>query len=257
MVERKPVPKGVYILPNLFTAASLFAAFYGLVLAHGGNIEGCAYAILLSAVMDGLDGKVARLTNTASEFGIQFDSLADLAAFGVTPAFMVWIWVLHAYGAFGIAISFLFVACTALRLARFNVSAASSGSRKFFVGLPSPAGGCALAFMVFFSSFFPQWLANGLGPLIAVTTAGVGLLMVSRVRYFAFKEYGFLQTHPFRSLVVALLIFVSIFSAPRLMGAVAFVAYLLSGLVYTFVILPRHNRKVLHKLTHGWPGSSE
>lgn len=256
MDMRKPVPKGVYILPNLFTAASLLAAFYGLVLAQQENIEGCAFAILLSAVMDGLDGKVARLTNTASEFGIQFDSLADLAAFGITPAFMVWMWVLNVYGAFGIAVCFLFAACTAMRLARFNVSAAT-GSRKFFVGLPSPAGGCSLAFMVLFSAYFPDWMFRFLPFIMLVVTTGVALLMVSRVRYFAFKEYGFVQTHPFRSLVMALLIFVLIFSAPRLMGGLVFVTYLLSGLIYTFILLPRHNRTVLNKLTKGWPDASE
>lgn len=135
MQEQKPVRRGVYILPNLFTTASLFTGFLAMLLAVQGNIEGSALAILFSALMDGLDGKVARLTNTASEFGIQYDSLADLVAFGVAPAFTSWMWVLEGYGKLGIGVAFLYVACTALRLARFNVCV-TTVSKKFFVGLP-------------------------------------------------------------------------------------------------------------------------
>ena len=137
----------MYILPNLFTTASLFTGFLAMLLAVQGNIEGSALAILFSALMDGLDGKVARLTNTASEFGIQYDSLADLVAFGVAPAFTSWMWVLEGYGKLGIGVAFLYVACTALRLARFNVCV-TTVSKKFFVGLPCPAAGCAVAMLV-------------------------------------------------------------------------------------------------------------
>ena len=112
MQEENPVRRGVYILPNLFTTASLFTGFLAMLLAVQGNIEGSALAILFSALMDGLDGKVARLTNTASEFGIQYDSLADLVAFGVAPAFTSWMWVLEGYGKLGIGVAFLYVACT-------------------------------------------------------------------------------------------------------------------------------------------------
>ena len=118
MQEQKPVRRGVYILPNLFTTASLFTGFLAMLLAVQGNIEGSALAILFSALMDGLDGKVARLTNTASEFGIQYDSLADLVAFGVAPAFTSWMWVLEGYGKLGIGVAFLYVACTALILSQ-------------------------------------------------------------------------------------------------------------------------------------------
>ena len=150
MQEEKPVRRGVYILPNLFTTASLFTGFLAMLLAVQGNIEGSALAILFSALMDGLDGKVARLTNTASEFGIQYDSLADLVAFGVAPAFTSWMWVLEGYGKLGIGVAFLYVACTALRLARFNVCV-TTVSKKFFVGLPCPAAGCAVAMFILLS----------------------------------------------------------------------------------------------------------
>lgn len=248
MHTEKPVRRGVYILPNLFTTASLFTGFLSMLLAVQGNMEGAAIAILFSAFMDGLDGKVARLTNSASEFGIQYDSLADLVAFGVAPAFMAWLWNLNNYGRLGIGVSFLLVACAALRLARFNISTAVT-SKRFFIGLPSPTAGCAVALFVLFSPYLPSWL-EGRTPLInLLLTFIVALLMVSRVRYFSFKEYGFLKTHAFSSMVTMLLLFVLILSEPRLIGFLLCVGYLISGPVYTFIILPRRNRQLLGSLT--------
>ena len=244
MQEEKPVRRGVYILPNLFTTASLFTGFLAMLLAVQGNIEGSALAILFSALMDGLDGKVARLTNTASEFGIQYDSLADLVAFGVAPAFTSWMWVLEGYGKLGIGVAFLYVACTALRLARFNVCV-TTVSKKFFVGLPCPAAGCAVAMFILFSSYLPSWLEARTPFLGLVVTFVMALLMVSRVRYFSFKEYGFLKTHAFSSMISALLVFVLILSQPVVFGFL----YLLSGPIYTYIILPRRNRQLLGSLT--------
>ena len=233
MQEEKPVRRGVYILPNLFTTASLFTGFLAMLLAVQGNIEGSALAILFSALMDGLDGKVARLTNTASEFGIQYDSLADLVAFGVAPAFTSWMWVLEG---------------TALRLARFNVCV-TTVSKKFFVGLPCPAAGCAVAMFILFSSYLPSWLEARTPFLGLVVTFVMALLMVSRVRYFSFKEYGFLKTHAFSSMISALLVFVLILSQPVVFGFLLGAIYLLSGPIYTYIILPRRNRQLLGSLT--------
>ena len=248
MQEEKPVRRGVYILPNLFTTASLFTGFLAMLLAVQGNIEGSALAILFSALMDGLDGKVARLTNTASEFGIQYDSLADLVAFGVAPAFTSWMWVLEGYGKLGIGVAFLYVACTALRLARFNVCV-TTVSKKFFVGLPCPAAGCAVAMFILFSSYLPSWLEARTPFLGLVVTFVMALLMVSRVRYFSFKEYGFLKTHAFSSMISALLVFVLILSQPVVFGFLLGAIYLLSGPIYTYIILPRRNRQLLGSLT--------
>ncbi len=248
MIKNKNVARGVYILPNMFTAASLFCGFFGVIKASQGDIVACAVAILISAVLDGLDGKVARLTNTASEFGVQFDSLADLVAFGVAPAFMVWQWELHYYGRIGMAVSFLFVACVALRLARFNVAASVSASKKFFTGLPSPAGGCALAILVFFSAYLPRFVLAHLSTILLVVTTLVGLLMVSRVRYFAFKEYDFVSARPFQTLVSAVLIFILIIASPRFFGGVFCLIYLVSGPLYTYIYLPRTNRNLLKKM---------
>ena len=247
MQEEKPVRRGVYILPNLFTTASLFTGFLAMLLAVQGNIEGSALAILFSALMDGLDGKVARLTNTASEFGIQYDSLADLVAFGVAPAFTSWMWVLEGYGKLGIGVAFLYVACTALRLARFNVCV-TTVSKKFFVGLPCPAAGCAVAMFILFSSYLPSWLEARTPFLGLVVTFVMALLMVSRVRYFSFKEYGFLKTHAFSSMISALLVFVLILSQPVVFGFLLGAIYLLSGPIYTYGPII-HNEEVVRDLS--------
>ncbi len=241
MKTKKPVPRAFYILPNLFTTASLFTAFWSVVFSAQGHFIEAAYAITFSAVMDGIDGKVARLTGTASEFGVQYDSLADVVAFGLAPAFLVWQWHLHAFNRLGLGIAFLIVACAALRLARFNVSTAVA-SKKFFIGLPSPAAGCTIAFYILFAKHVPSWFLPYLPNVTLVLSAVVALLMVSRVRYFAFKEYGFLQTHGFRYMVALLLIFVCVLAAPTLLLFLILFAYIVSGLVYTFVVLPQRGR---------------
>lgn len=238
-VNKLLVRRGIYILPNLFTTASLFTGFMAIIWAAEGSFEWSALAIFISALMDGLDGKVARLTRTASEFGVQYDSLADLAAFGIAPGFMVYAWLLNAYGRTGAAIAFFFATCSALRLARFNVAAASGASKKFFIGLPTPAAGCTLAALVFFTPFLPD-LLQGLVPGFALLLTGLlAVLMVSRVRYYSFKEYGFLQTHRYRSMVMVILLFSLIMANPKLFGFLLFFAYIIIGIIYTFVLLPK------------------
>lgn len=240
--------KGVYILPNLFTTGSMFAAFLGLVWAAGGQFELCAMAILISALLDGLDGKVARLTGTASEFGVQLDSLADLVAFGATPAFMIYQWQLHQFGRLGIAVAFLFMACSALRLARFNISTAVV-PKKFFIGLPTPAGGCTLATLVFFSQYLPSSMMAVFPAICLGITFLVSFLLVSRVRYASFKEYGFVKAHPFSSMVSAILLFTLVVSKPKLLGFLIFAGYIISGIVYTFAYLSRRSTKLLGDLS--------
>ena len=248
MENKAPRHKGVYILPNMITTFSLFSGFLGMLWAIAGQYESAALAILFAALMDGLDGKVARLTNTASEFGIQYDSLADLVAFGVAPSLLMWQWKLHAFGRLGIAVAFIFAACGALRLARFNVSTAVT-SKKFFIGLPIPMAGCTAVTLIFFSEFIPDPLLWMLPGLSLVLTLLLAILMVSRVRYYAFKEYGFLRTHPFSSMVSVVLLFSLLASQPKLLGFVFAVGYLLAGLGYTFIILPRRNRELLRGLS--------
>lgn len=244
----KPVHKGVYLLPNLITSLSMFLGFLSMVWAVQGRIEHAAFAIFMSAIMDGLDGKVARLTHTASEFGVQYDSLADLVAFGLAPAMLMWQWQLETFGRLGVAVAFIYAACGALRLARFNVAAATAGKR-FFIGLPIPAGGCTLATFVLFSGMLPDFLAPAVPYICFLLVIFVGLLMVSRVRYFSFKEYDFLRAHPIRSLVGALLALALVYSQPRIFGFLFCALYIAGGIVYTLVILPRRNRQLLRALS--------
>lgn len=236
----RPLPKhkSVYILPNLFTSASLLAGFLGLVWAAEQNFESAALAILFSALMDGLDGKVARLTNTSSEFGVQYDSLADLVAFGAAPAFMIFQYALSGFNTIGIAVAFLFTVCAALRLARFNVTTATI-SKRFFIGLPTPAAGCTLACLILFQPALPEFLQNGMGGIALFFTAGIALLMVSNIRYASFKEFGAFKAHPFRTMVVVILLFALIVSSPKVFGPLFLFGYILSGLFYTFVMMPR------------------
>lgn len=246
--EVKKPRKGVYLLPNMITTLSMFLGFLSMVWAGQGRFEAACMAILLSAVMDGLDGKVARLTNTASEFGVQYDSLSDLVAFGLAPAMLLWQWQLQSFNRVGIAAAFIYAACGALRLARFNVSTAAVGKR-FFIGLPIPAGGCTIVTFVFFAALFPEVL-QPVTPYVALLLAlGVGTLMVSRVRYFSFKEYDFLRAHPVRTMLAFLLVLATVISFPRVMGFMLCAVYIAGGLVYTFVILPRRDRQLLRALS--------
>ncbi|MDL2316145.1 CDP-diacylglycerol--serine O-phosphatidyltransferase [Desulfovibrio sp. OttesenSCG-928-A18] len=242
MERRVPKHRSVYILPNLFTTASLLSGFVGLLWAAKGNYEGCALAILFSALMDGLDGKVARLTNTASEFGVQYDSLADLVAFGVTPAFMIFQYSLQNFNRVGVAVAFLFTVCGALRLARFNVQSNNSASKRFFTGLPIPAAGCTLACIVLFVPFMPEFMLKGLNGIILICTVCIAFLMVSRIRYASFKELGFFKAHPFRTMVFVIALFALIVASPKLFGSLILFGYIFSGLVHTFVLLPRMSR---------------
>lgn len=259
-MEQRPVSrhKSVYILPNLFTTASLFAGFLALVWAGAGRFESCALAILFSALMDGLDGKVARLTGTASEFGVQYDSLADLVAFGAAPAYMMFQYALGQYNRLGIAACFLFCVCSALRLARFNIST-TTANKRFFTGLPTPAAGCTLACIVLIAPSLPGFMQTGIGVIALLCTTGIAFLMVSRVRYASFKELGFLKAHPFRTMVFVIAGFSLVMVNPKVFGSLLLFGYIASGLVYTFVTLPRlaraANRAPLHAEKQG--GSEE
>lgn len=233
-----PFHKGIYILPNLLTSASIFAAVLAIIWTAQGAYEGASVAILFAALMDGLDGKVARLTNSSSEFGVQYDSLADLVAFGVAPGFLMFQWQIANFGRVGLVITFLYVTCGALRLARFNI-AGSGGSKKFFTGLPIPAAGCTIALLALFSPMLPDWIWPAMPYLCLALTFLLAVVMVSRIRYFAFKEYGFLKVHPFSSMVTVMLLFTCIAAQPKLLGFVIILGYLLSGPVYTFIFMPR------------------
>lgn len=247
MTKEKKLPrhKSVYLLPNLLTTSSLFIGFLGLTWAIQGDYASCALCILASCVFDGLDGKVARMTGTTSEFGVQLDSLADLVAFGVVPSMMAYLWVLDEYGRLGLMACFLFMACGALRLARFNVQA-STGSKKHFVGLPIPAAACSLATLVLFSEYVPAEYAHTVLPVGTLILVYVlSFFMVSTVRFYSFKEISAFKAHPFSWMVTAILVFSLVASRPKILGFIIFLGYLISGPLYTLFLLSRRGKRLL------------
>ena len=222
--------KGVYLLPNLFTTGALFAGFYAIVAAMHGLFENAAVGILVAGILDGMDGGVARLTNTQSKFGAEYDSLSDCVAFGVAPGLVAYSWGLSQLGKFGWMAAFIYVACAALRLARFNVQS-ETVDKRFFVGLPSPTGAGLVATMV--------WLGASRGIqgddvswLVAFVVAGAGLLMVSSVRYHSFKEFHIGRV-PFKVLLGVIVAFAIVFLDPPLVLLSVGVIYVASGLLLT------------------------
>lgn len=199
--------RGVYLLPNLFTTGALFGGFYAIVSAMNGSFTHAAIAIFVSMLLDGMDGRVARMTNTQSAFGEQYDSLADMVSFGVAPALVVFSWVLQDLGRWGWAAAFIYMACAALRLARFNTQIGVV-DKKYFIGLASPAAASVVAGMVWvWSSVVPD---STWGVLVAVVTALTGLLMVSNFHYTSFKSVDFRGRVPFAFMLLVVLVFASL-----------------------------------------------
>lgn len=239
MVEGAPVRRrGIYLLPNALTTASLFSGFYAIVSAANGMFANAAIAIFVSMVLDGLDGRVARMTNTQSKFGEEYDSLADMVAFGVAPGLVAFFWSLNNLGQVGWAITFIYVAGAALRLARFNTQIGSV-DKKFFVGLPSPAAAAVVAGLVWcFHEYDP---ATWLTLMTIIVVGGSGMLMVSNVLYNSFKDLDMRGRVPFAAILLVVLIFVVIALDPGTVLFTAFLIYALSGPVRS---LFRRSRKI-------------
>jgi CDP-diacylglycerol--serine O-phosphatidyltransferase len=239
--------KGIYILPNLFTTGSLFAGFYSMVATMDGDYRPAAIWILVSSIFDGLDGKVARLTGTSSKFGVEYDSLADLVAFGVAPGLLMYSWALRPFGRLGWLAAFLFVVCGALRLARFNVQVATVESKRF-VGLPIPAAASIVSATVLLFFHF-GWPSSYKKLAILVLIYCLAFLMVSNFRYYSFKDPGLIKRQPFSFLVLAILLLIIIAARPVEMLFVFFICYMFSGPVTFFLTYPRRRRleKAFHK----------
>lgn len=220
--------KGIYLLPNLLTLGALFAGFYAIIAGMNGNFNAAGWAILIAAVLDGLDGRVARLTNTQSAFGAQFDSLADMVSFGVAPALIVFSWTLSTIGNAGWAASFIFMSCAALRLARFNVQLGTVDKR-FFMGLQSPVAAGLVTFVVWVAYKYDIQPGIWLSGATAVLTAFVGLLMVSNYRYYSFKEIHFKGTVPYVVFLMAVVLLVVIAQRPHEVLLSMCVVYAISG----------------------------
>lgn len=224
--------KGVYLLPNLFTTGALFSGFYAIVAAMNGLFEQSAIAVFVAMILDGLDGRVARMTNTQSEFGAQYDSLSDCISFGVAPALVSYAWSLSSLGKIGWMVAFVFAACAALRLARFNVQI-DTADKRYFTGLPSPAAAAVVAGMVWFGTengFDGQAVAG----IAALLTAFAAVMMVSNVKYNSFKELDFKGRVPFVAILVVVLVLAVVASYPAGMLLAIFLIYALSGPLLIF-----------------------
>ncbi len=232
--ERMPETKrkGIYLLPNLLTTAGLFSGFFAIVSSMNGKFEAAAIAIFIAMIFDGLDGRVARMTKTQSEFGAEYDSMADMVSFGIAPALVAYNWGLADLGKIGWLAAFVYVAGAALRLARFNTQIAVADKR-FFQGLASPAAAALVAGLVWVGVEY-QIDGNEIGIIVAFITGITGLLMVSNFKYNSFKEVNWHGKVPFVALLLVMLVFVVVATEPSLVLFLVFVLYSLAGPINTF-----------------------
>ena len=216
----------IYILPNLLTTMNLFMGFFAVIQAIQGKFVWAAYAIVGAAIFDLLDGRVARMTQAMSKFGAEYDSLCDLVSFGLAPGILLFLWALQPFGRIGWLVSFLYTACGALRLARFNVQA-NIIEKNYFQGLPIPmaAGIVASAVLAFVDQ---EWEPTGSYVLLAMT-ALLAFVMVSTFRYRSFKDIDLKHRMPFKYLVVGVLVFAVVAARPELMLFVLFLSYAVLG----------------------------
>jgi len=244
---RKVRHRGIYLLPNLFTTANLFAGFFSIITAINGNFYVAAATVFVAMVLDSLDGRVARLTNTQSAFGAEYDSLSDMVAFGLAPAVLAYEWALSELGNVGLTVAFIYVACAALRLARFNTQIGKVDKR-WFIGLASPAAAGGVAGWV-----WGVWALDEVGirgvdlPLIlvmlfALMVAAAGLLMVSNIKYYSFKDLDLKGRVPFVAILIVVLVFAVVFSDPPRILLLIFLAYAASGPVQYLMQLRRRKR---------------
>jgi CDP-diacylglycerol--serine O-phosphatidyltransferase len=223
--------KGIFLLPNLFTSAALFAGFYAIINAINGDFAAAGLAIFFGQVLDGVDGRVARMTNTQSKFGQEFDSLSDMVTFGVAPAIIVFMWCLSDLGKLGWAVAFIYVASAAIRLARFNAQAESTDNR-FFTGLASPPAATLVASSVWLGfdlGFTPENMPFVMVIAMALLTSAVGFLMVMNVRYHSFKGIDFSSRVSVAALFIFLLLLVLIASNPPTVLFILAASYACSG----------------------------
>ena len=221
------VRRGVYVLPNLITSGSLFAGFYSIASTYVGQFEKAAIAIIAGAILDGLDGRVARMTRTTTKFGVEYDSLADLVTFGVAPAFLVYGWALSPYGRWGWLAAFLYLVCGALRLARFNVQINTVEKGKFN-GLPIPAAATFVAAMIIMYYYLGG--AGGFKHVAVLLSIYVlAFLMVSTVKFNSFKDLEPFRRRPFNTLLVFLFLGLLLAAEPQVMVFLFISLYIVSG----------------------------
>ncbi len=235
--------KGIYILPNLLTTGNLLCGFWAIISVFQEQYYYAAVAILLAAVFDAFDGKVAKLSGATSKFGVQYDSLADLVSFGVAPALLAFSWALRPYGKFGWLAAFTFVACGAIRLARYNVLA-STGETKYFKGVPIPVAAAMIALTIhlYLRLVETGWIKD---IVILVMIYVLAFLMVSNIRYYSFKELGLAKRKPLSSFVFVVLSLIVIVMEPVVVLSAFVLFYVLSGPVS--MLLAWRKKRVLRK----------
>ncbi len=234
MIEQK-TKRGVYLLPNVLTTFGLFSGFLSIILATKGQYLESAIAIFIAMLWDGLDGRVARMTNTQSAFGEQYDSMADMLSFSVAPALLMYFWQFEQIGKLGWIGAFIYTAAGALRLARFNTQIGVEDKR-YFQGLPSPAAAALIAGMVWTKEFigitpYDQYFV--ITSWIILVSAGV--LMVSNIRYYSFKEVNFKGRASFKLLLSTILIIIVVTLQPSAILFIFFFVYTVSGLIITMI----------------------
>ena len=245
MTEKIPT-RGIYLLPSILTTFGMFAGFYSIIASINSDFTLAAISIMIAMMWDTLDGRVARLTNTQSAFGAQYDSLADLVSFGVAPALLVYEWSLSDMGRVGWLAAFIFLACAALRLARFNTQVGVS-DKHYFQGLPSPAAAGVIASMIWLKFWKFEYFDFGIVSLSYYIGIGItivcGLLMVSNVRYYSFKELDSKKAS-FRFLLAIVLSLIVLLSRPNIFLFTGFFVYMLSG---PFITIVGINKKRIEK----------
>ncbi|HPK54702.1 MAG TPA: CDP-diacylglycerol--serine O-phosphatidyltransferase, partial [Smithellaceae bacterium] len=235
--KKSRIRKGIYVLPNLFTTASLFAGFYSIIASVQENFTVAAFAVLVSLVLDGLDGRIARITNTTSKFGAEYDSLADLVAFGIAPALLAYNWAMFFYGRWGWLAAFVFVLCGALRLARYNIQLGLIDS-KVFNGLPIPAAAAVVSTTVI---FFDYAGVEGKfhNPYLLFLVVVLSLLMVSNIKYYSGKDMKLFVRKPFMSFFLVVVLLIVIAALPEIVIFVIMLGYSISGPIWWIIKFSR------------------
>ncbi len=250
--QKEQLQKGVYVIPNMVTSLNMFCGFYAMIAAINGSMNignpeemsryfvRAAFAILVAGLFDNLDGKIARATNTTSRFGVEYDSLADLISFGVAPALIIYLWALRDFGRLGWLAAFLFVACGALRLARFNTQSGSVSS-EFFVGLPIPAAaGMSMVTLLFYHKLGAS-IPPPLPIVILIEMYVLSFLMISNIKYQSFKKPALAQKRSFKSLFYVIMSIVIIFWKPHIVLFLMGLVYVSSGPVSLLLL---HRKKL-------------
>jgi len=240
-VNHSPKSRGIYLLPNLFTIGALFAGFYAIIASFAFSFENAAIALLVALILDGLDGRVARLTGTQTEFGAQLDSLSDMVCFGMTPALLLYNWSLSALGKLGWLVAFIYTMCTALRLARFN-SQSQNENKRYFQGLATPAAATWVATFVW---LLTKYGIDGedLSYIILVVAIVLSLLKVSTIRFRSFKDINIEGRVSFMMILTLMFVLVLISFNPPAVLCMGMTLYILAGPVETLWVAHRRRKQ--------------